>query len=99
MKLPKFKTEEEEIKFWDTHSLTDYIDDTEEVKEPIVLSEELKSKILSRRKLKKPLTLRLDPELIERTKLVAQKKAVGYQTLMRMWIAEGLNRETRRRSA
>ena len=30
-KIPEFKSEEEEIEFWDTHSLADYIDDTEEV--------------------------------------------------------------------
>lgn len=30
-KIPKFKTEEEEIEFWDTHSLVDYLDDVEEV--------------------------------------------------------------------
>jgi len=30
-KIPKFKSEEEEIKFWDTHSIADYWEDLEEV--------------------------------------------------------------------
>lgn len=30
-KIPKFKSEEEEIEFWDTHSFADYVDDTEKV--------------------------------------------------------------------
>lgn len=31
MKIPKFKTEEEEARFWETHSLTDYLEELEEV--------------------------------------------------------------------
>ena len=31
MKLPEFKSEEEEAQFWDTHSFADYIGDLEEV--------------------------------------------------------------------
>lgn len=30
-KIPKFKTYEEEAKFWDTHSVTDFEDETEDV--------------------------------------------------------------------
>ena len=30
-KLPEFKSDEEEIAFWDTHSFTDYLDDMEPV--------------------------------------------------------------------
>ncbi|HPZ07365.1 MAG TPA: CopG family antitoxin [Candidatus Eremiobacteraeota bacterium] len=92
MKIPFFKSEEEEIEFWDTHSSVDYFDDTEEVKEKIEISNELQKKILKRKQKKKLLTIRLDQELIDKTKKIAKSKAIGYQTLMRMWIAEGLNR-------
>jgi hypothetical protein len=34
-KLPKFKSEEEEARFWDTHSPLDYPDEFTEVKEPL----------------------------------------------------------------
>lgn len=33
-KLPKFKSEEEEARFWDTHSPLDYPNEFTEVKEP-----------------------------------------------------------------
>jgi predicted DNA binding CopG/RHH family protein len=93
MKIPKFKSEQEEIEFWDTHSSVNYLEDSEEVKDPPELSDELKEKIIGRKQKKRLLTLRLDQELIDRTKEIAQRKAIGYQTLMRMWIAESLNRE------
>jgi hypothetical protein len=32
--IPKFKTEEEEARFWDTHSPLDYPDEFVDVKEP-----------------------------------------------------------------
>lgn len=31
-KIPKFKNEEEEAKFWDTHSVTDFLDEFKPVK-------------------------------------------------------------------
>lgn len=34
-KLPKFKSEEQEARFWDTHSPLDYPDEFTEVKEPL----------------------------------------------------------------
>lgn len=97
MKIPKFKSEREAAEFWATHSVADYWDDTQEVREPIRVSKELQGKIINRRQAKRLLTLRLDRDLIDQAKKVARKKAVGYQTLMRMWIAEGLRREKTRR--
>lgn len=31
MKIPKFRSEEEEAEFWDTHDTTEFWDETEEV--------------------------------------------------------------------
>ena len=92
MKIPKFKSEEQEAAFWDKHSAVDFLDDTIETND-IKLSPALKKKILERRKNKVLLTLRLDQDLIDKAKQLAGKKAVGYQTLMRMWIAEGIEHE------
>jgi uncharacterized DUF497 family protein len=36
------------------------------------------------------------PEQIAAAKKIAAKKSVGYQTQLRMWIAEGIRRETKR---
>jgi len=50
MKIPNFKSEEEEREFWDSHSFLDFPDEVEEV-EPFSLSPELKHEIpLGRRK-------------------------------------------------
>jgi hypothetical protein len=38
----------------------------------------------------------LAPEQIVAAKRVAAAKSVGYQTQLRMWIAEGIRREARR---
>jgi predicted DNA binding CopG/RHH family protein len=45
------------------------------------------------KRIKRLLTIRVDPEQIEATRKIAQRKSIGYQTLMRMWIAEGIERE------
>ena len=49
--LPQFKSIEEEAEFWDTHSFADYIDEFEEVKEPILVKPR-----------KRVVSLRLDQE-------------------------------------
>jgi len=91
-KLPKFKSEKKEALFWDTHDITDYLDELKEITPTLKLSKDIKKKIFSRRQ-KKLLTLRLEQGQIDAAKLVASQKSVPYQTLLRMWIMEGINRE------
>jgi predicted DNA binding CopG/RHH family protein len=45
---------------------------------------------------KSPISLRLDPKQITAAKRIAASKSVGYQTQLRMWIAEGIRREAKR---
>src|ERR1035437_2931936 len=45
---------------------------------------------------KSPISLRLAPEQIAAAKHIAAAKSVGYQTQLRMWIAEGIRREAKR---
>lgn len=45
-KIPDFKTAEEEAEFWETHSVSDYWDEFEPVKEE--LDPKLKAKIKAR---------------------------------------------------
>ena len=47
-KLPSFKSEDEEAKFWDTHSPLDFSGEFQVVKVPVRLSPELKEKIAKR---------------------------------------------------
>ena len=83
-KVPKFKTAEEEAEFWESHSPLDFPGEFEEVKEPIV----------DRRARKKGIYIRVDPQLIMAGRTIGAQLGVGYQTLFRMWIMEGLARST-----
>ena len=82
-KLPKFASVQEEALFWDTHNSTEFLDDTESADVAFV----------DARPAKKLITLRLDPGAIKRLKEIAQRKGLGYQTLMRMWVMERLTQE------
>jgi hypothetical protein len=70
--------------------MIDIIDQFPEVK--LEISGELKKRIEEHKK-KKLLTLRLNPEQIEKTKKIAVQKGIGYLTLMRNWIQEGIERD------
>ncbi len=87
-KIPKFKSLKEESEFWDTHSVLDYLDDTEPVE----------GHFIDARPRKKLVSIRFDEELIAAAKRVARSKGVGYQTLLRMWAYEGLSRELQARA-
>ena len=88
--IPEFKSEEEEAEFWDTHSAAKIVDQLEEV--DLEIAEPLKKKIEEQRR-KELISLRLYPEQIEKTKEIAIQKGIGYLTLMRNWIQEGIERE------
>lgn len=90
-KIPEFRSEEEEARFWDEHDSTEFIENFEPV--DISVSPELEEKILKERELKKPVTLRLAPYQIDAVKKIAIKKGLPYQTLIRMWIKERIKTE------
>ena len=63
----------------------------------VKLAPELAGKFRERHtRAKSPLSLRLPPEQIAAAKHIAAAKSVGYQTQLRMWIAEGIRREAKR---
>lgn len=81
--LPHFKTEDEERKFWDTHDLTDFMDQLKPVK-------------LDLSKLKpttESISLRLPGFLLMRIKQLANKRDVPYQSLMKIILAERIEKE------
>lgn len=95
-RIPVLKTEEEVHRFWSTHSLTDYLDDTEAVDEVIELSPELARKIRERSR-KRLLTIRLEEWRIKRAKEIAHRKGIPYQQLLREWISRGLRADSPRK--
>ncbi len=81
--IPKFKNEDEEIKFWDTHDATDYLDSFKPVK--LDLS---KLKLTT-----ESISLRLPSYLLGRIKELANAKDVPYQSLMKIFLAERVEKE------
>ena len=77
-KIPKFRTEEEERNFWSSHDSTEYID-WSKAKE-ITLSN-LKPSVRS-------ISIRLPEMMIEELKLLAHKRDIPYQSLMKIYISE-----------
>ena len=61
---------------------------------PAKLSKALTKKIRERHTaVKSPISIRLGPDQIAAARKIAAAKSVGYQTQLRMWIAEGIRRE------
>lgn len=83
MKIPKFKTIEEERAFWDEHSIVDYLSELEETKEIV----------FEKPALKRIFQLRLDNETIKKLKKLASKKDTDVSTLLREWIRKNLEKE------
>ncbi len=94
--LPKLKSDREAADYFETHSVATVRDRLTEAPQARPLPA-LAKKIRGRRaQAKSPISLRLAPEQIAAAKRIAASKSVGYQTQLRMWIAEGLRREAKR---
>jgi hypothetical protein len=77
-RLPRFKSREEEAKFWETHSLADFADELE----PVAVKVE--------RPLGHILGVRLDAETVDRLACIGRAKGIGPSMLARIWIMERL---------
>lgn len=82
--IPKFKNEDEERNFWANHDTTEYFD----IYQPVKLD------LSSLKKSTRPITIRLPVDLINRLKIVANKKDVPYQSLLKIMLSEKLKEET-----
>ena len=94
--LPRFRSDEEAANYFQTHSMADVWSQLPEA-DPAKVSKALEKSIRQRHAAaKSPISIRLDPEQIAAAKKIAAAKSVGYQTQLRMWIAEGIRREAKR---
>lgn len=82
-KLPKFKDESEEAEFWAKHDSTEYIDFS---KGRRAIFPNLKPSL-------KTISIRLPESLIEHLKVLANKRDVPYQSLMKLFLAEKIEEE------
>jgi predicted DNA binding CopG/RHH family protein len=94
--LPKVQSDREAAEYFETHSVASVWDQLPEAPQAKP-SPALARRICDRHvRAKSPISLRLAPEQIVAAKRVAAAKSVGYQTQLRMWIAEGIRREAKR---
>jgi predicted DNA binding CopG/RHH family protein len=75
---PKFKSEAEERKLWETHDSTDYID----------WSKAEPARFPNLKPSTTAISIRLPLGLLEQIKIAANKRDVPYQSLIKMWLAE-----------
>lgn len=82
-KIPDFKSEDEERKFWATADSTEYIDwPSAECKKLVQLKPSLRT-----------ISLRLPVSMIADLKMLANRRDVPYQSLLKVFLAERLERE------
>lgn len=82
-KVPKFKSEAEERMFWATADSTEYIDWD---KGKRVIFKNLKPSL-------KTISLRLPEPMLAELKLLANKRDVPYQSLLKIFLAERIEKE------
>ncbi len=84
--IPHFKTIEEEAEFWDTHNLTEFENELEDMTGQVQFVER-------RAPASKAITVRLDERAMATLNKKAKEQGIGPSTLVRMWIQEHLRRE------
>ena len=82
-KVPKFKTEAEEREFWANADSSDYIDWSQAKR---VLLPNIKPSL-------RTISLRLPELMLEELKLLANKRDVPYQSLIKIFLYERISKE------
>jgi len=82
-RIPKFKNEDEERAFWDSHSPLDYFDvEGAKIASFPALKPSLKS-----------ISIRLPESLLDALKVIANKRDVPYQSLIKILLARQIEQE------
>lgn len=81
--LPKFQNEDQEREFWANHDSADYVDWKRGQR--VVLP--------NLRPSSQTISIRLPKPMVEQLKLLANKRDVPYQSLLKMFVAERLKAE------
>jgi predicted DNA binding CopG/RHH family protein len=82
-RIPKFQSEDQEREFWATHDSTDYVDWSRA--ERVVLPK-LKPSL-------RTISVRLPQSMIEEMKVLANKRDVPYQSLLKTFLADRIEAE------
>ena len=84
-KIPNFTSEESERKFWATADSTEYVD----------WSTAKRTKLVNLKPSLKTISLRLPVSMIADLKILANRRDVPYQSLLKVFLAERLTQERR----
>jgi len=84
-KIPEFKNEDEERKFWATRDSTEFVD-WKKAKKTVLPN--LKPSV-------KTISLRLPESMLEELKLLANKRDVPYQSLLKIFLSEKIHEEVK----
>ena len=82
-KIPKFKSEDEEREFWATHDSTEHVN-WKRAKRVVLPG--LKPSL-------KTISLRLPEFMLEELKLLANKRDVPYQSLLKIFLSQRIREE------
>lgn len=81
--IPRFRTEEAERGFWASHDSTNYVD----------WRKARRSTLPNLKPSSQTISLRLPKPMLDRLKILAHKRDVPYQSLLKMFIADRLKAE------
>jgi predicted DNA binding CopG/RHH family protein len=89
--IPQNMTEDETVKFWETHAMSEelldasYIEDEDDLPPPRKQSSTTK-----------PINVRIENDLLKRLQRIAEIKEIPYQTLLKQFVTERLYEEEKR---
>lgn len=83
--IPQFGCEHDEAKFWLTHRL-----DAKLMEGSVIGADQSESTTI---------TLRIDPRMLARIKRLARSRYLNYQSMIKQWISERMERELRDRGS
>lgn len=83
-KIPAFKNEDEEAEFWETHDFTDYYDMSKAIVNPAFPNLKPSTRTM---------TIRVPQALIDDLKMIANKKDVPYQSMVKIFLDEKVREE------
>jgi len=84
--IPTFSNEDEEREFWATHDSTEYVDWDEA---EVVVLPKLKPST-------RTISLRLPELMLNELRLIANKRDIPYQSLIKMFLKERIDQELKR---
>jgi predicted DNA binding CopG/RHH family protein len=97
IQIPKFKSESKETDWWASRAGRDYIK-RRSAEAQLNGAKPAGSRLIARvnKKSSVQIAIRLPESDLEQARKIADRKGIGYQTLIKMLVHEGLRREARR---